>query len=378
MKTNFLALSKNDVVTHFIGQLKATHERAAVVLDEKRTYLGITSKRNLYRVSTDFTKLKVGKIIQQFPTLNKDDSLERIAELMYTANSRMLAVVDKDNKVRGVVLARDIINAIKNHPSLKGLKAKDVCTKKLITVNENASLGEAIHLMKKNNINRLIVVNEKGDLSGVLSFRDILKKHLSLPITRKETKFNRDELNKIELSSAPISGDIILDVKTSSPMESISIIINKLNEPKGSHVVLLEGTKPMGIVTPRDLIEVYLYSMQEKKEIQFVNLPKLDEIDEKIVSNVINETYDKIEKICQNKIALKIQFKDHNITGLRKKHTVNSQLTAPGISMNSKAVNWKMISAVQDSLSTLLRKVKEGKGRKKSRKSFRMLYKPRD
>ena len=108
-----------------------------------------------------------------------------------------LKIMDKD-KLYGVVTDRDLVCDMANQLS----QIKSYATKKVITINQNESLDQALKLMKKHKIKRL-VVTDQNKVVGVLSLSDFLNtdidKDLLLDtiktiyqINRNDNKFNTD------------------------------------------------------------------------------------------------------------------------------------------------------------------------------------------
>ncbi len=84
-------------------------------------------------------------------------------------------VVAEKGKYVGIVTERDIIQRV----VAKGLdaskvRAKDIMSKALITVNGNTPIIKAIRIMEKNKVRRLLVV-EKKRLVGIVTQRDLLR-----------------------------------------------------------------------------------------------------------------------------------------------------------------------------------------------------------
>jgi len=87
-------------------------------------------------------------------------------------------VVTREGKPVGILTERDVLKKVIStrrgpmDPSL--IKAEDVMTTPLITIDAEASLGEASMLMVKNNIRRLLVT-EDGNIVGIFTNKDLLK-----------------------------------------------------------------------------------------------------------------------------------------------------------------------------------------------------------
>jgi len=88
-------------------------------------------------------------------------------------------VVTKDGKPVGILTERDILK--KCCPGKlcgEDLKVVEIMSSPLITIEANASLGEAAMLMTDNKIRRLLVT-EKGKIVGIITEKDVLRGTLS-------------------------------------------------------------------------------------------------------------------------------------------------------------------------------------------------------
>jgi len=135
-------------------------------------------------------------------TINKDAEIIDAVKLMVENNISGLVVVE-NGKVVGIISESDIIEALKspfpeilitpnvslsllmlikkgveffNHAKKVGkLKVKDIMTKKVFCVRENDTIEEAARIMSEKDVRRLPVIDENGNLVGIISRSDILK-----------------------------------------------------------------------------------------------------------------------------------------------------------------------------------------------------------
>jgi CBS domain-containing protein len=86
-----------------------------------------------------------------------------------------ILVADR-GKLKGIVTERDILyRVVVKEMDPKKTRLKDVMSKPVIYIEENAELLEASELMKKNGIRRLAVVDKNGKLVGVITSEDIAR-----------------------------------------------------------------------------------------------------------------------------------------------------------------------------------------------------------
>lgn len=102
--------------------------------------------------------------------------LEEVVRMMADTNLRVVVVTGPDEEALGFIAPLDVIAYYGK--DLKGLRARDVMSSKVISVPPEMPLAEAVEIMSSHKI-RYLVVSERGDLGlralGVLSTIDVLK-----------------------------------------------------------------------------------------------------------------------------------------------------------------------------------------------------------
>lgn len=136
------------------------------------------------------------EVITAFP----DNTIEELAKILIKNNISGVPVVDKDNKVVGIVTEKDIIyrDAEPRFPTffeilgahiylggvreyndqLKKILATNVAelmTKDVICAYEDYDIKTVVDLMLKNNINRVPVLDSGQKLCGIISRADIVR-----------------------------------------------------------------------------------------------------------------------------------------------------------------------------------------------------------
>ena len=102
-------------------------------------------------------------------TVEPGDSIEDAAAKMKESDAGAMLVVDGD-ELKGILTDRDVSNAVGEGKS--DAKVEDIASTDPATVEPDASLGDAIQLMRENDVRRLPVV-EDGKLVGVVSLGDL-------------------------------------------------------------------------------------------------------------------------------------------------------------------------------------------------------------
>jgi predicted transcriptional regulator len=98
--------------------------------------------------------------------LPADASAREAAELLTRPQVRSALVTDGD-RLLGCVTLESIVAAVARGADLLSATVRDVCETDVTTVRPDMPLGEALHLMAEQGLERL-PVTEKGRLLGVL------------------------------------------------------------------------------------------------------------------------------------------------------------------------------------------------------------------
>jgi CBS domain-containing protein len=107
-------------------------------------------------------------------TLDENATSNKVANLMDENNLGCVIVTNKAGKPVGIITERDLVaRVLAKNLVPDAIKAKEIMTAPLVTIQPEATISEAARRMSRLDIRRLGVVY-KGNLVGLLSSRDIL------------------------------------------------------------------------------------------------------------------------------------------------------------------------------------------------------------
>jgi CBS domain-containing protein len=107
-------------------------------------------------------------------TLDEDAPSNKVANLMDDNDLGCVIVTNKAGKPLGIITERDlVIRVLAKNLVPDAVKAKEIMTSPLVTIDPEATVSEAARRMSRLNIRRLGVVY-KGNLVGLVSSKDIL------------------------------------------------------------------------------------------------------------------------------------------------------------------------------------------------------------
>ena len=122
-------------------------------------------------------------MIKNVITCAKDDPIHDVARKMVDHNIGMLIVLEDNTsqKPAGVLSDRDLITEILlKHLNPQESTAEQAMTKELISVSPESDINEAVKIMDKNKIKRLVVIDDLQNLVGIISKADLIKQFLNI------------------------------------------------------------------------------------------------------------------------------------------------------------------------------------------------------
>ena len=141
-------------------------------------------------------------------TTNENAPANKVAELMTKDDFGCIIVTNQQGKPLGIITERDlVVRVLAKNVKPDAIKAKDVMTSPLITIEPDETISEAARRMSRLNIRRLGVVY-RGQLIGIVSSKDILAVMPELIETIQERAIIEGENRAEEAAeeSAPLAG----------------------------------------------------------------------------------------------------------------------------------------------------------------------------
>ena len=150
-----------------------TESRMAIALAEAGG-IGIIHKNN--SIVEQVAQVKTVKkyesgVVRDPTTIRSSKSIAELKQLTDELNISGMPVVD-DGELKGIVTSRDFRYADDMDAAVSSIMTP---AEKLITVSEGTSQEEVKKLMYENRIEKILVIDETGSLSGLVTMKDIEK-----------------------------------------------------------------------------------------------------------------------------------------------------------------------------------------------------------
>jgi CBS domain-containing protein len=198
--------------------------------------------------------------------------VSEVARLLLSSTFTGVPVVDKENHPVGVIAQGDLIYkaempirlgllAGSNRQAeeiLDGLalkKAGEIMTQPAIVINQDRSATEAVHLMLAKNVKRLVVINDEGELTGILSRLDVFH-----TILRECPDWRAFQNKDIQVENLKFVSDIVrrdsFTVLPDTPVHEVIRVID-CNDIERVCVVDKEGHF-LGLISDKDLLIAFV------------------------------------------------------------------------------------------------------------------------
>jgi acetoin utilization protein AcuB len=208
------------------------------------------------------------RMTQNPVTVSPNTSVSEALNLMRKNDVRRMPVLDKKNRLVGIVAEKDLLYASPSPATslnvyeigylLSKLKIREIMSENVITVTEDAPLEEAARIMADNGISGLPVMRDR-DLVGIITETDIFKAMLEMMGARDEglriTILVHDEpgaLSRIAGAITNIGGDIV----------ALGTFYSDEQSHHGTLVVKVRGVNEDALVTAMNEIDAKVLDLR--------------------------------------------------------------------------------------------------------------------
>jgi len=352
-----------------------------VVGDE---FEGVVTRRQL-ATSHHQPNETVGSLVWHVPRLDPDEDVREVAQLMIDSDSKLLPVIEGET-VTGVVTADGVLRAVQSF--LDAATVAQAMTPDIVSLDPDATLGEALHDFREHRITHLPVV-EAGSVVGILSLYDVM----GLTVRSAERSQGGDaggtdafggglsesagrsrgggygaregELQRV--LDFPVRDVMTSPVRTVGREETLDVAVDTMFDVGGSALVVTENGGPVGIVTKTDVLDSLTWEAGGNRSVQLYGSDLLDDVSYDEVVAMIDALDNKDHGM--NVIDAKIHLHEHDET-LRgtplllariRLHTDDGQYIASGEGYGAR-------HAINEARDVLQRQIRDQKTHAKTKK----------
>jgi len=128
---------------------------------------GMLGKKRYLRVADIYT-------VNEKPQVNEDAELKEVIIEITKKRLGATVVMDKNNKICGIITDGDLRRMLEKNTELSGLRAKDIMSANPKNLQANDLAVDALDLMRKKNISQL-VVKDVEEYAGIIHIHDLIR-----------------------------------------------------------------------------------------------------------------------------------------------------------------------------------------------------------
>jgi predicted transcriptional regulator/ribosome-associated translation inhibitor RaiA len=338
MISKILSLNLEDTVAKALSVMYDNNINQIPIVDDHQNYGGMIFAKDFLVVNA-VPSAKLKTFVSSTPGLSPSDSIEKCAQLIVAAGKRALPVVQNE-KIIGIVSETDVaLTADFGHAIV------DEVMSGAIVIEDDNTLSNAMTKIRRYNISRLPVINSNGVLTGVINALDIIK----ILATPRERATKSPGVGTM----ATIREVKVKDIARRSVAVERGTKLNQISEHfrRNEEIIIVGDKRPIGIVTPKDLLEVIL----PKDSGPSIHMSHLEdneaqrEIEEEM-KRFLNKIQGKLESINQVTI-----YADKHKT---RKYSLRARMITRSGVIEAKAVAFDPISACKELISRFDRRIR--------------------
>jgi len=362
MNTRPQKFSANDKVSSLIGCLREAEVREAVI--EYGHRLGVVTLDDLLNVSNP-ERVALGRVASSAIPVSPEASLLTAADLMLT-NRVWVLLVKRGNELLGTISQREIVKVMPMFSTLSNISCGDLMRKNVGFIHLHDKLSTARKKMRKRGVSHLIVVDDEGELRGVVTAKEIVLGLLQPGESRTIGERGGEFIKIWDLPVKSIMDETPLVFKSGEPA---SHALNAIKKSRKDICVVKSDSRPLGIITPRELISVLLrFKIREEPRIYVVGLPDLED------PSVLEVVQSKLSRVMSRGFGVHrgidevmLDVKRMKRSGKRTLYVITARVYMPKNLLTISAEGWDLMEAFDNLCRKLGRRFSKEKTRKPSR-----------
>jgi len=253
----------------------------AVLVTKDGKYYGIIDHRSISANVRSPRNTKCETAIVRPPVLLEGtEVIERVSAFLL-GHFKALPVINESEAPIGITTRVEALKEMQSEKLIPGGKVSELMSSPVFTVSEEDTIAQTKRGLRDKNARRMVVVS-KGHPIGIVSDYDLSSWTGSQNFGggRKDTQISAE---KFDVDGMPIKGFLRPDITTIDQNESIENAVKRMIEKLVSSVIVVAGSKPVGILSALDIFKkvqnmnqerttIHVSGLNENNKFQFENI----------------------------------------------------------------------------------------------------------
>ena len=358
-----------------VTKVKSTMERESlrtIPVVNNGKLRGAVSYRDLIRhMQFNPEKVKIETVMHQPPEFENSDSLIDLANLRINSGRKML-VKAEDGNFEGKIGDREFRHTFKDAEEVQKVNTRRLGSDEVVKTFEEESIEEARHKMLDNNISRLPVLDNNGNLTTMIDSVQMLKAVVPMQsqgsggTSGKSLKDTQMAGGSEKESMSDISVEEIMNrtpVTSDGHMKGEKAI-ELMNENDSNEIIVLQDEYPVSIVAVKDFID-YVADFRDRNTV-LVQITGLELPEEKAV------VHDKIATQMRGGLGRKIKrpeeitlrIKKAEKDGKKHRYELTLKLQCEYGLITAQEEGWELMDVLDTALETVDTQVRKKKDKR--------------
>jgi CBS domain-containing protein len=314
---------------------------------------------------------------------HKTPIIDAIVELI-DSGQRAAPVIDNSGALAGIVTEYDIMARGADSRLLKEAEVRRIMDRNPICVQKTDSIGKARSIMTKNNIGRVLVVDEMQNLVGSVTSMDILKKIYKPKRRMTAGEFKGEKITRMEQPVTVIMNSPVITAEIDASLADVAKLLQQ-HDIRG--VPIVKDHVPRGLITILDIMR-YLRMQKEEAMVEVELEGTLDEEYRDLAERIIETEVRKIARFARRVHWIKIVIKKEHDRGGVPFYRISAHVKTPDKQYFGQAEpkplkttkwksedevemtkvqkpRWDFIEVLKDALLSVERQIEEDRDRKR-------------
>lgn len=253
MSENPVYVIENDFITHARQLIRDRYFRSLPVVDKQNRVIGILTDQDVLKIYSTRSNITISGFVQEYPIITPETEITNAVRLMLTAEQEVLPVVKslQDKTLIGIVSIIDIFKNLFIIKEIPSIKVGSIMTTDVITCSNKDPVSKVWLNMNQYEYSGIPVLSDKGELVGIITRHDIIKAGYA--------RLKKEDDRSLHSSGSPKVEKIMsTPAHTVTPETSIKDAIKLLLQFDIGRLIVVDNihnNKMVGIIDRYDLIK---------------------------------------------------------------------------------------------------------------------------
>lgn len=291
-----------------LGKVRAVFEETnpkGIIVTNDGSYEGVITERQLLQshVKDD---AKAAALMRSAPQIDRTEDIRTVARMLVEGGT-MIGPVFEADRLWGIITVDAILESVLD--GLGAISVEQIYTADPVIVSTDATVAQAINLLREHGVSRLPVLDDDGRLTGVVTthdLRDVIVRDMD-----KATVGDRAG-DSDRVLDTPVYDVMTSPVVTTSLDETVRAAIESMLDHDYAGLVVTppdDDLEVVGVITKTDVLRALSITEEEHLDVQITNIALLDTISRADIRQNIGSVAEKYRRMDVHHVH--VRFNEH-------------------------------------------------------------------